>query len=398
MTNSPIRLVHLTTVPDSLCFVAGQVGYMKSRGMEVHAVSSPDAALDDFGRAEGVEVHGVDMPRAITPVQDIGSIRSICRVFRAVRPHIVHSHTPKAGLLGTIAARISGVPVRIYHIHGLPLLTATGTKRALLSMSERTASRLATQVLCVSNSVREVVVADGLCPSEKVKVLLSGSINGIDSIGKFNPNNYPEGTRREVRAKFGIPEDAVVAGFVGRIVRDKGVIELARAWRTLRQAHPELHLVVVGAPEPQDPVPPEIEDELRADPRVHMLGLQFDMPPIFRAIDMLVLPTYREGFPLVPMEAAAMALPVVATQVPGCFDAVEDRVTGTLVPPRDASALAEAISHYVNSAVLRKARGEAGRARMLRDFRQQDMWEAVYQEYMRLLRGMVAEKSPARAY
>jgi glycosyltransferase involved in cell wall biosynthesis len=358
---------------------------MKRQGLEVHAVSSPGEALENFGQNEGVEVHGVEMPRAITPLRDLGAIRSICQVFREIRPHIVHSHTPKAGLLGTIAARISGVPVRIYHIHGLPLITATGVKRSLLGMSERTSSRLATQVLCVSNSVREVAVRDGLCPTDKVKVLLSGSINGIDSDGKFNPEDYPENLRIEVRERYGIPPEAVVIGFVGRIVRDKGVIELAEAWRRLRESNPGLHLVIVGAPEPQDPVPQDVEDALRSDPRVHMLGLQFDMPPIFRAMDMLVLPTYREGFPLVPMEAAAMGLPVVATRVPGCFDAVVDGVTGTLVPARNTEALAEVINCYVNSPELRKHHGLAGRARMRESFRQEDMWQAVFEEYKRLL-------------
>jgi glycosyltransferase involved in cell wall biosynthesis len=270
-------------------------------------------------------------------------------------------------------------------MRGLPLMTASGLKRHLLWATEAVACRLAHQVFCVSHSVLEVAVEEGVCPPDKIRVLLGGSGNGVDASGRFHPDAVDPATRAETRSRFGIPEGAVVIGFVGRLVRDKGVVELADAWQQLRDAHPEAHLLLVGPWEPQDPVPAATEAVLRRDPRVHLAGSDWNTPPLYAAMDLVVLPTYREGFPNVPLEAAAMRLPVVATRIPGCVDAVQDGVTGTLVPARDADALAGAIRAYLADPVLRHQHGGAARERVLREFRQEAIWKAIYGEYCRML-------------
>src|SRR5262249_8583139 len=326
-----VRLVHITTVPDSLDFFTGQIGHMKERGLEVQAISSPGEALDQFAAREQIMVHALEMPRRITPLRDLRAVARLWRLLRRRRPDIVHAHTPKGGLLGMIGAWLARVPVRIYHLHGLPMMTATGLKRTLLRWSEKVACLLAHQVLCVSHSLQDVAVAEGLCPADKIKVLLSGSINGVDAEDTFNPERVGATARAAVRAHHGIPPDAPVIGFVGRVVRDKGLIELAEAWRLLQKEFPSLHLLVVGPFEPQDPVPADVIQLLRSDPQIHLTGLCLDVPPLYAAMDVAVLPTYREGFGIVAIEAAAMELPVVATRIPGCVDAVEDGVTGTLV-------------------------------------------------------------------
>jgi glycosyltransferase involved in cell wall biosynthesis len=382
----PHRLVHVTTVPETLAFLNGQAAYLRARGIEVHALSSPGEWAGTFRTREQVPVHTVELTRRITPLHDLRAVGRIRRIVRQVRPDIVHGHTPKGGLLAMIAASLEGVPVRIYHLHGLPLMTATGLKRRLLQWTETISCRLAHQVLCVSNSVREVAIAEGLCPAHKIKVLLGGSINGVDADGQFNPARLPAATRTEIRNRYGIPPDATVAGFVGRIVRDKGMAELAWAWRTLREEYPQLHLLMVGPFEPQDPVPTEVEALLREDPRIHLVGVCWETPPLYAAMDLVILPTYREGFPVVPLEAAAMGLPVVATRIPGCVEAVQDRTTGLLVPVRDAAALAEAIRGYLHNPELARRHGRAGRERVLCDFRREAMWEALSWEYARLLR------------
>ncbi|HYW06546.1 MAG TPA: glycosyltransferase family 4 protein, partial [Longimicrobium sp.] len=307
-----------------------------------------------------------------------------------IRPHIVHSHTPKGGLLGMMAAWMNRVPVRIYHIRGLPLMTATGRRRTLLRWTERVACSLAHQVLCVSHSVRDVAVAEGLCPPDKIRVLLGGSGNGVDATGRFDPARNAA-ARAELRVKHSIPADAEVLGFVGRVVRDKGIVELAVAWAVLRDEFPSMHLLLVGPLEPQDPVPPATLEALRADPRVHFVG-PADSAPYYAAMDLLVFPTYREGFPNVPLEAAAMGLAVVATRIPGCVDAVADGETGTLVPAADGVALAGAVRAYLRDPALRMAHGRAGRERALRDFGQEAIWTALHAEYLRLLtaRGVTA--------
>ena len=380
-----MKLVHVTTVPMTLRFYSGQVGYMKSRGFEVHAISSPGPMLDEFGRVEEVAVHAVPMHRRVSPIRDAVSLFRLWRLLRRLRPDIVHSHTPKGGLIGMLAAWLARVPVRIYNIHGLPVMTAKGLRRFLLTWSERVSCRLAHQVLCVSRSMREEAIERKLCPAGKVKVLLGGSCNGVDAKGRFNPTGSAA-ARIEARREWGIPEGALVVGFVGRIVRDKGIVELVEAWKRLRREVDSLHLLIVGPFEPQDPVPSEVAQYLTDDDRVHLTGENLDTPRLFAAMDILVLPTYREGFPVVPLEAAAMGLPVVATRVPGCTDAVVDGRTGTLVPVRDPESLAEAISKYAGDARLRRAHGQAARQRVILDFLPEGIWEATYGEYERLLR------------
>ncbi len=379
-----MTLVHITTIPESLGFLAGQIGYMKERGFQVHGLAAPGEYLEEFGEREGIPVHAVPMARRITPLRDLATVLRIRRELRRIRPQIAHAHTPKGGLLGMIGAWLAGVPVRIYHIHGLPMLTAAGWKRSLLRWTEKVSCRLASQVLCVSHSVREVAVREGLCPAGKIKVLLGGSINGVDADGRFNPAKADPQLRSQTRAKYGIPEDALVAGFVGRIVRDKGVIELVEAWRAVSAEYPGLHLLVAGMFEPQDPIPPETERVLREDPRIHLTGHDWDIVPLYAALDLVVLPTYREGFNVVCMETGAMALPIVTTAVPGT-DAVVDGRTGTKVPAQDSEALAGAVRAYLADPELRKAHGQAARERMLREFRREAIWEATYREYARLL-------------
>ncbi|MUG92461.1 glycosyltransferase [Scytonema sp. UIC 10036] len=382
---SKIKLLHITTVPETFNFFKGQIGYIKAQGYEVHALSSPGKLLIQFGERQQIPVYGVHMQRRITPLQDISAILQIWEYLQAIRPQIVHAHTPKGGLLGMISARLAGIPVRIYHIRGLPMMTATGYKRLLLTWSEKLSCLFAHQVFCVSHSLREVAIKEGLCPPEKIKVLLGGSSNGVDASNKFNPANLEPCTRQQTREKYGIPNDAIVVGFVGRIVRDKGIEELAKAWQILQQEFSNAHLLIVGCFEPQDPVAAHIQEVLTNDPRIHMTGMIDDTPPLYAAMDILTLPTYREGFPNVALEAAAMTLPVVATSIPGCIDAVQNEVTGTLVPPRDTWALATAIRKYLLDSELRYQHGVSGRRRVLQDFRQEAIWNALNQEYLQIL-------------
>lgn len=383
-----VKLVHVTTVPLSLwMFFHGQIAYMKARGFEIHALSSPGELLARFAQREGIPVHAVAMSRTITPWRDLRAIFHLYRHFRAIRPQIVHAHTPKGGMLGMIGAWLARVPVRIYHIHGLPLVTATGYKRFLLRWSDKLACLLAHRVLCVSHSIHQVAVAERLCAARKIAVLLGGSTNGVDASNRFNPQFVGEQARLQERARYGIPGHALVIGFVGRIVRDKGLVELAAAWTVLRDEYPTLHLLIAGPFEPQDPIPSDVAELLHDDPRVYLVGQTDDTAQLYSAMDVAILPTYREGFPVVPLEAAAMMLPVVATRIPGCVDAVQDGVTGMLVPVRDAARLTAAIRTYLDDERRRHEHGRAGRERVMRDFHQETLWEALYQVYALLLQG-----------
>lgn len=379
-----IRLVHVLTVPQSLVFLRGQIGFMKARGFEVTIVCSPGPDLDEFGRREHVRTFGVVMPRRITPFADATSVARLVRIFREVRPHVVHSHTPKGGLLGMIAATLAGVPARIYHMRGLPLETAAGARRVLLSATERVSCALSSEVLCVSHSLRQTAIDEGVVNPDRIRVLLSGSGNGVDARRRFNPEHVGADVRSETRSALGIAEGAKVVGFVGRLARDKGVIELLHAWQRVSAAHPEARLVLVGEHEPRDPVPDAVKRALAQDPTVRLVGFQRDIERYYAAFDVLVLPTHREGFPNVLLEAGAMRLPVVATRVSGCVDAVRDGVTGFLVPKGDEVALAEAVVRYLDDAALRRDHGEAARRRAAEAFDPLKIWEALAGTYERL--------------
>lgn len=388
------RIFHVTTVPLSLRFLAGQVGFMRERGYEVHAVAAPGGMLDDFGAREGIEVHAVPMSRRIDPARDLAALGRLIALFRRHRPDIVHAHTPKGGLLGTMAASIAGVPVRIYHMRGLPIATATGARRRLLATTERISCGLATRTIAVSPSLRARALSLELARAQDVRVLLGGSGNGVDSRVRFHPA-VARARRAAERDRLGLARDAEVIGFVGRLVRDKGIVELEAAWRAVRAARPRAFLVLVGPEEREDPVPSRVLASLRADPRVRMVGFTEDMPTAYAAFDLVVLPTYREGFPNVLLEAGAMGLPVVATEVDGCVDAVVHGETGVLVPARDAAALGAGIAGYLERPDLARAHGLAARRRVEERFDQRRLWEALEATYRELL-DAVAGTAPRR--
>jgi glycosyltransferase involved in cell wall biosynthesis len=342
-----VVLVHITTIPETFHFLRGQIAYMKNQGIEVHGVSSPGVHLDEVVTREKIPMHPVGMNRLISPFADLRALYQLYYIFRKHKPHIVHAHTPKGGLLGILAARLARVPVIIYGMRGLPFTTATGLKRKILWLSEFLSSHLAHQVMAVSFSTRKRAIEEGFCSYKKIVVFGKGSSNGVDSFGRFNPDRLPPGIRKQMRQQYDIPVGSPVVGYVGRIVRDKGIIEIEEAWQYLRTQFPELHLLLIGLIESQDPVPTEVLARLQADPRVKFICGEYDMPALYAAMDILILPTYREGLPNTPLEAAAMNLPVVTTNVDGCPEAVLDQVTGLIIPPRDSKALAAAIEKLV---------------------------------------------------
>ncbi len=374
-------LVHVFSVADSLIFVSDQVRRLSELGMDVTLVTSPDARLVRAGLDLGVRAVGIPMARRVSPLEDWESLSRLRDLLTELRPDIVHAHTPKGGLLGMLAASAAKVPVRLYQMRGLAYVTQQGAMRTLLSTTERLSCQSATRVICQSKSLLETALADRLVSAERAEVLLEGS-NGVDTV-RFQRERWRR-DGQSLRTSWGAADDDVVFVFVGRLVRDKGVPELLEAFVGVRREVPRAQLVLVGPLEERDALSPETVARLNGD-GVRSLGFQADPAPFLAAADVLVLPSHREGFPNVPLEAAAMELPVVSTTVPGCRDAVERDVTGLLVEPGDAEGLRRAMLRYAQSAQLRRQHGTAGLARVQARFRREVVTEAVMGLYAREL-------------
>lgn len=386
------KLFHVTTVAHTLHFLIGQIGFMQQSGMDVHTVSSVDPTGDEklefFRQHETVPHHSVETSRSLTPIRDLISVWSLFQLFKKHQPDIVHAHTPKAGLVAILASFLARVPVRVYHIHGLRFSTMSGWKRLLVIACEKLTCKLATRVLCVSPSARDEAVSAGLAKQNDIRVLQSGSINGLDATGRFNPDSLPDDAGLAIRNRLGIGSDDVVVGFIGRLVRDKGIKELVAAWQENRSASnkpQQTHLLLVGDYEPQDPVNETTKSLIASDPTIHRLDYDPETPKLYAAMDIFCLPSYREGLPYVALEAAAMRLPVITTNATGCVDGVEDGITGTCVSVGRSEALAAAIRRYTTDRGLRLWHGNAGRRRVLQEFCPADIWNATFAEYRKLL-------------
>jgi lipopolysaccharide/colanic/teichoic acid biosynthesis glycosyltransferase len=367
---SPPKLLHIATSHLFWGFLEGQARYARRRGFEVHAASSPGPGLDAFAVREGATAWSVPLSRAMMPRQDFVALLRLWRLMRRLRPAVVHAHTAKAGLLGMTAALLARVPVRVYTLHGLVWRTRRGWRRRLLVGLDRLACRCATSVLAVSPSVRRAAVEAGLAPPGRIVVPgPAGSANGVDG-RRFRPQR---GASRN--------GGAAVLGFVGRLVPDKGVAALVEAWEVLRDCFPSLHLLVIGAAEPHDPLPAGLLARLRADDRVEWTGWVEDTPQYYRRMDLLLVPSLREGLPYAVLEAAAMEVPAVGFDVDGVADAIEHNRTGLLVASRSPQALAAAVAQLLDDPERRRALGREARRRVLRLYRRRPLWAAIHEHY-----------------
>jgi glycosyltransferase involved in cell wall biosynthesis len=397
-TSRPTILYAGTSPLSVQWFLRGQLGFLREAGFDVTVVTAPGEGLELARVSEGVETIAVPMVRNISPVRDLAALWRLWRIVRRVHPAITNVGTPKAGLLAGLAAWLNRVPCRIYTLHGLRLETVRGPKRAVLWLAEWMACRSAHRVVCVSESVRGKAVALRLVSPERAVVLGAGSCNGVEE-SRCAPSPETSRRARELRYSLGIPEGVPVIAFVGRLTRDKGIPELADAYFRLRHAFPDLRLLLVGDFEDDDPIDPCLRRRIEAHPGILLTGFVRDVIPYYHVADMLVLPTFREGFPNVVLEAHAAGKPVVATRATGVVDAVADGVDGMLVPIGDSTALAEAVTLLLRDTALAARMGLAGRNRILCEFRQQDVWRAILGEYLSLLsaRGLPLPRNSAIA-
>jgi len=385
------KLIRITTVPISLnILLKGQLAFMRDH-FEVLAVSSgPQEELDEVSRREGVPNRKVEMTRAITPVQDLKAVWQLYQLFKKEQPQIVHTHTPKAGIVGLLAARLAGVPHRLHTVAGLPLLEATGAKRKLLDFVEKITYRCATKIYPNSQGLYDIIIEKEYTKTSKLKVIANGSSNGIDTT-HFSPKQVSEAEKTALREKLGISSRDFVFVFVGRLVGDKGINELIDAFVGLNSlllgkgAVGEAKLLLVGPLETDlDALQPETLLEIESNPNIVSVGYQKDVRPYFAISNTLVFPSYREGFPNVVMQAGAMNIPAIVSNINGCNEIIKEGKNGTIIPVKDSGAILEKMSQFLMDKPYYNSLKKKSREMICDRYEHNVVCQAILKEYRTL--------------
>ncbi|WP_317169893.1 glycosyltransferase family 4 protein [Moheibacter lacus] len=377
------KIIRITTVPLSLdILLKGQLGFM-NQFFEIVGVSASGKESEKVKLREGIRVETIEMTRKITPIQDLVALWRLYRFFKKEKPQIVHSHTPKAGLLGMMAAKLAGIPIRMHTVAGMPLMEATGIKRKILNFVERLTYRSATHVYPNSKGLYEFILNENFTSKSKLKIIGQGSSNGIDTT-YFSPDEVSEETKSELRNKWGIEKNDFVFVFVGRMVKDKGINELVKAFSQLKTQNSKL--ILVGPFEQElDPLSSETIQEINENSAIISVGFQADVRPYFAISDALVFPSYREGFPNVVMQAGAMGLPSIVSDINGCNEIIVENENGLIIPTKDERALSIAMLKLVQETDLRNRFALNARKMILDRYEQNRVWEKLLEEYRNLL-------------
>ena len=379
----PLHTAIVTAIDGTIkTLLLAQVKAVQKAGFEVHCICSPGPNFA-FLREQGLKMHKVVIKRSISPFSDLVAIWKMYRYFRRENITIVHTHTPKPGLLAQLAARLAGVPIIIYTLHGFyfhdymkPLL------RAFYIALERVAAKCSTVILSQNPEDIKTAIKLGICKRDKIKLLG----NGVD-LSKFDPARFDADFKRRKRTEIGVPENAIVVGIIGRLVKEKGFVELFEAMQNIMSANDKVWLVIIGRedPEKSDCISADTFKAYGISDRTQYLGLRYDIPELLFCCDIYTLPSWREGFPRSAIEATAMGLPIVATNIRGCRQVVEDGVNGLLVPLRDIGALISAIKNLVADEQLRLRIGRAGYEKARREFDERNVCKIVVDTYKALL-------------
>ena len=378
------KLFRVTTVPISMDkLLHGQLRFM-STYFEVVAISSDREYLERVGVREGVRTFPIVMSRKITPLADFLAICKLYFFLRKEKPLLVHSHTPKAGLVAMIASKLAGVPHRLHTVAGLPLLETSGVKRTILNWVEKLIYVCATNVYPNSFGLQEIIVQNKFCHSSKLKVLGNGSSNGID-IEYFNPSLFKDSQILALRQQLHIGSSDFVFVFVGRLVSDKGINEMVAAFERHQTQHPLSKLLLVGDYEADlDPLLPNTLQAIQTNDAIITTGFQADVRPYLALSNALVFPSYREGFPNVVMQAGAMGLPCIVTDINGCNEIIKEGVNGVIVSVKNTDKLLLFMNEFVDNSQLFNQLQANSRAMIANRYNQQVIWEAIKKEYILL--------------
>jgi glycosyltransferase involved in cell wall biosynthesis len=375
------KLVRITTVPLSLDkLLEGQLKFMQQH-YEVIAISSEKEYLEKVGAREGVSTFHLEMTRKITPFKDVVAVLKLAWFLLKERPAIVHSHTPKAGIVGMFAAFIARVPNRFHTVAGLPLLEETGSKRKLLDFVEKLTYFFATKVYPNSKGLYEIILKNGYTKSKKLKVLANGSSNGINTTF-FSKEHFSFAEKEALKTRYSIEDQDFVFVFVGRLVTDKGINEMVAAFRKLKINHPHAKLILVGPLESDlDPLLPQTLEAIENVKQIISVGYQQDVRLFFSISHCLVFPSYREGFPNVVMQAGAMELPSIVSNINGCNEIIVPHQNGVIIPAKDEKALLEVMIEMMENEAYYAQLRENARPMIVNRYEQQVVWKAILKEY-----------------
>lgn len=381
------KLIRITTIPISLkILLGGQLSFM-SGYFQVVGVTSPGKEIKEVEDDEQIRVVPISMSRKITPFLDLISLWKMYWLFKKEKPDIVHTHTPKAGIIGMLAARLANVPIRLHTVAGLPLMEATGTKRKILDWVEKATYISATKIYPNSKGLYDFIVAQEFTCTSKLQIIGAGSSNGIDT-SFFSTENVLDEDKEKLKNQLNIHSEDFVFIFVGRLVKDKGINELIMAFSKIQIENSKL-LLVGSLEEDLDPLLPEIKKEIRQNKNIISVGFQQDVRSYFAVADALVFPSYREGFPNVVMQAGAMGLPSIVSDINGCNEIIIEGENGHIIPVKDTESLQKAMEDFLkNKSYLSELKNNA-RPMIQNRYEQLVVWNGLLKEYKFLLKDKI---------
>ena len=375
-----LHVFTLLTTPES--FFYGQFGYLAEHGHEIHLVTDDEEDIE-FSRRNHIIYNRIPIIRAISPMGDIGTIKKLMQLIRREKYDAVFGHTPKGAMVAMIAAKLAGVKTRVYYRHGLIYTTAKGLKRSILKTVERLTAACATHIVNVSPSLSKLAVKDHLNSDRKQTVIGLGTCGGIDTIDIFNPTKVSQEKVSALRHALGVPDNAYVVGFCGRLCRDKGIIELIEGFRIFQQAHPDIVscLLLVGPYDARDILPPQVKDEIEENHSIVAPGSvsHHFLPDYYSLMDVFVFPSYREGFGMTVLEASAMRIPVLVSRSHGCVDSIRENITGCYIDLTSQS-IASGLTDMLDQQ-LRQRLGNSGRDFVTQNFERTRMWPKILDLY-----------------
>jgi glycosyltransferase involved in cell wall biosynthesis len=375
-------LIRITTIPASFkTLLKGQMNYMNQKGFDVIMISSPGEEVNEIIAHEGCQHISVPFTRTISPLSDLRCLVLLTQIFRKYRPDIVHTHTPKAGLLGILAAYLCGVPVKIHTIAGLPWINYKGFFKSFMVQLEKLNSILADALYPNSEKLLQMLEVHGISTA-KMKVIANGTSNGIDTQW-FSKNS--DGVKDKAEYLLGhceVQEDTRVWVFIGRLVKDKGIEDLVKSFLLLKEEFQNDQLWLIGDEEPDlDKISENIQTEIATNSAIKKWAFQNDIRPFLAASNFLVFPSYREGFPNVPLQAASMKCPMILSDINGCNEIIENGVSGLLVPVANHLALFSAMFKLRNNIELQEYFALNALNSVKQKFEQKRVWEAIHKEY-----------------